>query len=364
MCFFITTKSAWYRRPNDYGCHLRKKSVLIFPTADLFSFARLSAELLSWCGCPSPNVGRTSVNSVLSETVAWDQAKLFGKLQISASFPDFFNFLVFFTLTWDPMGTNISKLYFSTISSGFKQNFMINMLIMAETYWLLKRKGNFKRYSSYSFHLISVEDICYRGGIHAVTFLDNRPSSKNYVTLWNFNLGVNGKIVKCVRSWKQLIVERNCWNIGPHGASVCTVPFMADPLSSVWGHSVHFAEFSMLRFSQSTTPTVSIQFQASVIESMMIGMGWGWGCYRLLCILIDLRNLKRKFSRWNFCGHRIIWGVVYKNGWAGAPPELKNPRPPLRAKKPKGSVSVTKWYVYSLFQDCKNYQTTGKNLVY
>ncbi len=56
--------------------------------------------------------------------------------------------------------------------------------------------------------------------------------------------------------------------------------------------------------------------------------------------------------------------VVCQNGWAGAPDQFKNPRPPLCAKKPKGSVSVTKWYVYSLFHDYKNYQTTGKNLVY
>ncbi len=53
-----------------------------------------------------------------------------------------------------------------------------------------------KRYSYYSFHPMSVnlyEDIGYHGGIQAITFLGNRPSFKNFVVLWNLNMGVNGK---------------------------------------------------------------------------------------------------------------------------------------------------------------------------
>ena len=43
-----------------------------------------------------------------------------------------------------------------------------------------------KRYSSYSFHPMSAkryEDIGYYGGIQVITFLGNRLSFKNFVTL-------------------------------------------------------------------------------------------------------------------------------------------------------------------------------------
>ena len=52
---------------------------------------------------------------------------------------------------------------------------------------------------SYSFHLISsklYEDSGYNGGIQSITFLGNWPSLKHFVVFWNFNMGVNGKIVK------------------------------------------------------------------------------------------------------------------------------------------------------------------------
>ncbi len=45
-------------------------------------------------------------------------------------------------------------------------------------------------------------------------------------------------------------------NVGTQGAMycicTCRVLFMSDSLSSVWGHSVHFAKFRMLRFSKGT----------------------------------------------------------------------------------------------------------------
>ena len=43
-----------------------------------------------------------------------------------------------------------------------------------------------ERYSSYTFHLMSVklhEDIGYHGGMHTINFLGNRPSFKNSVAL-------------------------------------------------------------------------------------------------------------------------------------------------------------------------------------
>ncbi len=61
-----------------------------------------------------------------------------------------------------------------------------------------------KHSSSNSLHPISAklyEDIGYHGGTQAVTFLGNQPSFKNFVALWNFNMAVNGKIVKCTVTW-------------------------------------------------------------------------------------------------------------------------------------------------------------------
>ncbi len=58
-----------------------------------------------------------------------------------------------------------------------------------------------KCYSLYSFHQIPVnhhEDIAYRGGIQAVTFLGNQSSLKKILALnLNFNVGVNRKVLKC-----------------------------------------------------------------------------------------------------------------------------------------------------------------------
>ena len=48
-------------------------------------------------------------------------------------------------------------------------------------------------------------------------------------------------------------------------------------MSSVWGHSVHFAKFLMVRFFQkATAPTVFIQFQPKFMESMAIGENTGY----------------------------------------------------------------------------------------
>ena len=101
-----------------------------------------------------------------------------------------------------------------------------------------------KRYSC-SFHPMSgklYEDIGYHGRIQAITFLGNRLSFKNFVTLWNFTMRVNGKMLRCGISWKRL-------TRGPM-VYICRVLFMLNCLSLVWGHSVHFAKFPILRFSK------------------------------------------------------------------------------------------------------------------
>ncbi len=116
-----------------------------------------------------------------------------------------------------------------------------------------------KRYFPHSFYLMSVklyEDIGYCGGIQAVTVLGNRTNFKNSVLLWNFNMGVSGKSKKCGISRRRVIVEWNGQKFATRGSTVhiCRVLLMPDSLSLVWGHSVHFAKFPILRFSKRYLP--------------------------------------------------------------------------------------------------------------
>ena len=49
----------------------------------------------------------------------------------------------------------------------------------------------------------------YHGGIQAITFLGDWPSFKNFVALWNFNMGSQWENLKCGISRKRLIVDQN-----------------------------------------------------------------------------------------------------------------------------------------------------------
>ena len=96
------------------------------------------------------------------------------------------------------------------------------------------------------------EDIGYHGEMQAVNFNGNPPSYKHFVTLCRFNMGVNGKIMKM---WNILkTVDRRAKQMkfrtrGPRN-SICRVLFRLGDLSSVWGHSLHFPKFPMLRLSK------------------------------------------------------------------------------------------------------------------
>ncbi len=124
--------------------------------------------------CHGAGVHRPSVNSGFSETAAWIQAKF---CDVCFLFPTFFNFKflrIFFVVV------NMEPYY------GIWNFCQLNHMGLEIS----------KRYSSHSFHLMPAklyEDIGYHGGIQAVTFLGNRLSFKNFVALWNFNMGVNGK---------------------------------------------------------------------------------------------------------------------------------------------------------------------------
>ncbi len=75
---------------------------------------------------------------------------------------------------------------------------------------------------------------------------------KKIVALWHFNMGVKRRIVKYAISWKGLLIKWNGWKFGVRGPMyyICGMLFMSSSLSSVWDQSVHFAKFLMLRFSK------------------------------------------------------------------------------------------------------------------
>ena len=93
--------------------------------------------------------------------------------------------------------------------------------------------------------------IAYHWGIQAITFLGNRPSfTKVYGTLkflHDRRLRSQWEKLKCGISRKRPIVERN----GQKFVTYSLTLLMADPLSLLWGHSVHFAKFPILRLSYS-----------------------------------------------------------------------------------------------------------------
>ncbi len=67
-----------------------------------------------------------------------------------------------------------------------------------------------------------------------VRFLGNRPSLKNVVSLWNFNIGVNGKYLKCGISRKRLIVEWNGRKFGTRGITGHLLGYFWWPIPWVW----------------------------------------------------------------------------------------------------------------------------------
>ncbi len=89
--------------------------------------------------------------------------------------------------------------------------------------------------------------------------------TKNVVLL-HFNIGINGKIVKCAISWKRPIIDQNKSKCVPcgHGMSEYS-------LRSILGHSVHFAKFPMLTFSKgshSFHPISTRLYRAHVIAGI------------------------------------------------------------------------------------------------
>ncbi len=165
-----------------------------------------------------------------------------------------------------------------------------------------------KRYSSYSFHPMSVkryEDIGYYGGIQAITFVGNRPivifKKMWYFEIWESNL-------KCGISRKRLIIERNGRKFGTRPGPkvhICRVLLMPDSLSLVWGHSVHFAKFPILRFSKRYLSNNFRRIPSSLYENIAYHEGM-----QAITLLGNLPRFTKLMALWNF--NIAVNGKTYK----------------------------------------------------
>ncbi len=152
---------------------------------------------------------------------------------------------------------------------------------------------------SYSFHPMSIklhEDIGYHWGIQAVTFLGNRRSSKKIVALWNLINGNQWENHKMCNTLKTADRRANRMKIWDSRNSICKLLFGSGDsghLSSVWGHSVHLANVSMLRFSKGYWS--HIYHRRSFMESIVIREE-----YRLLLFLTIRQRFKNFMALWIF----------------------------------------------------------------
>ncbi len=128
---------------------------------------------------------------------------------------------------------------------------------------------------------------------------------KKNVSLWNFNMGVNGKIMKCAIFWKWQTVQtdENFGLMVPE--TMCRPLFRSYPLSSVWGHSVHFAKFPMLRLSRNYCSHCFLP-SPNLTESIYSEK------YRLLLFLATVNSLM--FAGINVCvfvTKPCSWGLMF-----------------------------------------------------
>ncbi len=98
-----------------------------------------------------------------------------------------------------------------------------------------------------------------------------------FMTLWNFNMWVKGKKLKCA--------ERKGWKFGTYGPgdSTCRLPFIPEFLIQ-FGALRCNAKFPMFKFAKATAPRVFIQFHPSFMENINQG--------RIQAITFSLPNFK------------------------------------------------------------------------
>ena len=152
------------------------------------------------------------------------------------------------TKIWD-CGTTVNMC---RVSAKILKHFMALEIFVTQNHMELEIS---KCYSSYTFHPIWAKLYDKYGShrrIKVMYILAICQKIKNLVALWNFNMEVNVKILKCAISQKRLIVERNGRQFGTRSTTVhiLRVLLMPNSLSLVWGHSVHFEKFTIPRFSK------------------------------------------------------------------------------------------------------------------
>ena len=134
----------------------------------------------------------------------------------------------------------------------------------------------------------------------AITFLGNRPQFLS-VAIWNFNMGVNGKIVRCGMPWKRLIVEGN-GKFVTQGSSVYIwgVLFMSTLLKFGWGHSVQFSKFPILRFWK------HYLFNIAKLPFYWLSLKWKKKCFHL-----RLSEQKDNFCNFWQIAKKVIAYIIY-----------------------------------------------------
>ena len=100
-------------------------------------------------------------------------------------------------------------------------------------FWLSAKNYNFfeifvntgpygagKLYSSYIFIPSEPQFMRNKAVIRKCKVINDLVICQKLIVLWHFEMGVNGKILKCAISWKLLIIERNGQTFGTQGTTV------------------------------------------------------------------------------------------------------------------------------------------------
>ncbi len=157
-------------------------------------------------------------------------------------------------------------------------------------------------------------------------FLGNGQVLQKHVSLWNFNMGVNGKNVKCVISWKRLTVDKNGSKIGTRCLmnSICKALSGSYYLLSVWGHTVQLEKFLMFKiFNRLSLFQFLPYFNQTLLKACIRGK---YSPLFFLAICIEIKSI------WHFEGKlpqrhcQYRWNYVGFS-WHRVKPSVKAPGP-------------------------------------
>ncbi len=125
-----------------------------------------------------------------------------------------------------------------------------------------------------------------------------------------------------------LIAERNGRKLGTRGPRVyiCRILFASDSLSSVWGHSVHFAKFAILRFSKRYCFYSFYPFSTNFMESVVIRGNAGYCVFRRAAIFLKIKYGTLKcFLTHDYMGLEIskrYFSLLFQPNFTGTLPAM------------------------------------------